>query len=125
MAKKALEEAAAWALSLLGAAWRILETASSWRGVQGGLARALRRHRIGEIGQARRGTGQKGRGTSPGGPRRDETGLEEGSCCPEEKQVKPVETRARQDGSGSLPMKPSKISKEISGSQEAGLVQKD
>ena len=27
VAKKAIEEAAAWALSLLGAAWRILETA--------------------------------------------------------------------------------------------------
>ena len=117
-----MEEAAAWALSLLGAAWRILETASSWSGVQGGLDRMLRRHKIREVGQARRGMGQEERETSPGAPKQDEAGLEEGSCCPEEKQVKPVETRARQDGPGSIPTKPSMIRKEISSLQEAGLV---
>ena len=71
------------------------------------------------------GTVQKGRETSPGSPKQDETGLEEGRCRPEEKQVKPVGARARKDGSGSPLKKPSVIRKEIIGSQEAGLVQKD
>ena len=125
VAKKALEVAVAWALSLLGAAWRILETASSWSGAQGDLARMLRRHRIGEIGQAMMETGQKGRETSPESLKRDETGSKEGSCRPEEKQVKPVGTGARQDVSGSPLKKPSVIRKKIIGSQDAGLVQKD
>ena len=85
----------------------------------------LRRHRIREVGQAKMGIGQEGRETSPGAPKRDEAGLEEGSSCPEEKQVKPVETRARQDGPRSIPTKPSMIRKEISSLQEAGLAQKD
>ena len=85
----------------------------------------LRRHRIREVGQAKMGMGQEGRETSPGAPKQNEAGLEEGSCCPEEKQAKPVETRARQDGPRSIPTKPSMIRKEISSSQEAGLVHKD
>ena len=125
VAKKALEEAAEWALSLPGAAWRILETASSWSGAQGDLARVLRRHRIGEICQAMMETGQKGRETSPGSPKQDGTGLKEGSCRPEEKQVKPVGARARQDAPGSPLKKPSVIRKKIVGSHDAGLVHKD
>ena len=41
VAKKTLEAASAWALSLMGAAWRVLETASPWSGSQGALARVL------------------------------------------------------------------------------------
>ena len=53
MGGKALETASAWALSPLGVAWKVLETAASWSKAQGALARVLWASRTGEEGQIR------------------------------------------------------------------------
>ena len=61
MARKALETASAWTLSLLEVAWKVLKTASPWSKAQGVIARVLRVYRNGEKYQIREEPGQRER----------------------------------------------------------------
>ena len=86
MARKTLEAVFAWALSLLGVAWKVLKTAPSWKEAQGALAGVPRVSRRRKNCQMREGPGKRERGAIPESQSRDEPGWKDGRCSSGEQQ---------------------------------------